>query len=104
MGGSVFLLWGRVMGNDNIINLACLLFGVTIVASFIFKASQPSSEDLIKDGKYLTTACTLKEVNIPGGFLTSNINRLDCSGVIVNVETYKYDRAVSAYEKSKPQG
>lgn len=91
------------MGN-NIINLACLLVGVLVIGLLLNNQLQPNNDDLIKDGKYWTTACTLKEVNIPGRFLTSNINRLDCFGVIVNVETYKYDRAVSAYEKSKPQG
>jgi hypothetical protein len=59
---------------------------------FLFKLTQPSNDDLIKDGKYWSTDCTLKEVDIPTGFLTSNINRLDCSGVVVNVVKEKYDR------------
>lgn len=103
MGDSVFFLWGRIV-RDNILNFVCLLVGVLIIGLLLNNQLQPNNDDLIKDGKYWTTACILKEVNIPGGFLTSNINRLDCFGVIVNVETYKYDRAVSAYEKSKPQG
>lgn len=87
--------------SDNILNFGCLLTGASIIAALIYNESLPSNDDLIKDGKYWATACTLKEVDIPGGYLTSNINRLDCSGVVVNVVTDKYDRAVSAYNKSK---
>ena len=89
------------MWDDRVINFFCLLIVVLASVMFLFKLTQPSNDDLIKDGKYWSTDCTLKEVDIPTGFLTSNINRLDCSGFVVNVVTDKYDRAVTAYNKSK---
>lgn len=89
------------MDNDKFITVVSLLTGMLIVVLLILKYSEPGRDDLIKDGKYWSTDCTLKEVDIPTGFLTSNINRLDCSGVVVNVVKDKYDRAVSAYNKSK---
>ena len=91
------------MWDDRVINFFCLLIVVLASVMFLFKLTQPSNDDLIKDGKYWSTDCTLKEVDIPTGFLTSNINRLDCSGVVVNVVKGKYDQAVSAYNKSKNQ-
>ncbi|WP_102780001.1 hypothetical protein [Klebsiella michiganensis] len=91
----------KIMWDDRVINFFCLLIVVLASVMFLFKLTQPSNDDLIKDGKYWSTDCTLKEVDIPTGFLTSNINRLDCSGVVVNVVTDKYDRAVTAYNKSK---
>ena len=89
------------MGNDNVLNVFCCLTGVLIIALLIYKESLPSDDDLIRDGKYWSTDCILKEVDIPTGFLTGNINRLDCSGVVVNVVKGKYDQAVSAYNKYK---
>lgn len=89
--------------SDNILNFSCLLTGVSIIAALIYNEYLPSNDDLIKGGKYWATACTLKEVDIPTGMFTSNINRLDCSGVVVNVVTDRYDTAVSAYNKSKSQ-
>jgi len=103
MGGSVFFLLESIMGNDNVLNFFCCLTGVLIIALLIYKESLPSDDDLIRDGKYWSTDCTLKEVDIPTGFLTSNINRLDCSGIVVNVATDRYDMAISAYDKSKNQ-
>lgn len=74
---------------------------VLMVLMLVLKLTQPSNEDLIKDGRYWSTDCNLKEIDVPGGVFTSNINRLDCSGVIVNVVTDKYNRALSAYNKAK---
>ena len=91
----------KTMWDDRIVNFFCLLMVVLVSVMFLFKLTQPSNDDLIKDGKYWSTDCTLKEVDIPTGFLTSNINRLDCSGVVVNVVKEKYNQAVSAYSKSK---
>lgn len=91
----------KTMWDDRIVNFFCLLMVVLVSVMFLFKLTQPSNDDLIKDGKYWSTDCTLKEVDIPTGFLTSNINRLDCSGGVVNVVKEKYDQAVSAYNKSK---
>lgn len=91
----------KTMWDDRIVNFFCLLMVVLVSVMFLFKLTQPSNDDLIKDGKYWSTDCTLKEVDIPTGFLTSNINRLDCSGCVVNVVKEKYDQAVSAYNKSK---
>lgn len=89
------------MRDDRIINYFCLVMVVLMGVMFFLKLTQPRDDDLIKDGKYWSTDCTLKEIDIPTGFLTSNINRLDCSGVVVNVVKEKYDQAVSAYNKSK---
>lgn len=86
---------------DRFIFFLCLLAGVLLMISMLNKASQPGNEELIKDGQYWSTVCTLKEVDIPGGFLASNINRLDCSGVIVNVTTDRYNQAVFAYNESR---
>ena len=91
------------MWDDRIINCFCLVMVVLVGVMFFFKLTQPSNDDLIKDGKYWSADCILKEVDLPTGFLTGNINRLDCSGVVVNVVKGKYDQAVSAYNKSKNQ-
>ncbi|MGE0968600.1 hypothetical protein ACQFN5_00325 (plasmid) [Klebsiella sp. WOUb02] len=91
------------MDSDRFINAVCLITGVLMVSFFIYTQSQPDNDDLIKDGRYWATACSLKEVDIPTGMFTSNINRLDCSGVVVNVVTDRYDMAISAYNKSKNQ-
>ena len=91
------------MWDDRIINCFCLVMVVLVGVMFFFKLTQPSNDDLIKDGKYWSADCILKEVDIPTGFLTSNINRLDCSGIVVNVATDRYDMAISAYDKSKNQ-
>ena len=93
--------FGKQGMSDKIIYLLSGLSGLLIMALFVYQGSQSGNEDLIKEGKYWSTDCILKEVDIPTGFLTSNINRLDCSGVIVNVMTDKYDSAVSAYNKYK---
>ena len=92
------------MDNNKALLSLCVLSVVLMSAVLVFKQTQPGNDDLIRDGKFWTTACSLKEVDIPTGMFTSNINRLDCSGVVVNVVTDKYDQAVSAYNKSKNQG
>lgn len=89
---------------EKLVYILCFLPGVLVLSSILYKASQPSNDDLINNGKHWFTACTLKEVNIPTGILTSNVNRLDCSGVVVNVETGKYNRAVSAYNEFENKG
>lgn len=46
-----------------------LLFGYGCVGGCnVFKLTQPSNDDLIKDGKYWSADCILKEVDIPTGF------------------------------------
>lgn len=92
------------MDNDKALLSLCVLLVVVAIPVLILKLTRLGNDDLIKDGKYWATACSLKEVDIPTGMFTSNINRLDCSGVVVNVVTDKYDQAVSAYNKSKNQG
>ena len=89
------------MFNYKLFSSLSLVAVVLMVLMLVLKLTQPSKEDLIKDGKYWSTDCNLKEIDVPGGVFTSNINRLDCSGVIVNVVTDKYNRALSAYNKSK---
>ena len=89
---------------QKLVYILCFMSGVLVLSSILYKESQPSNDDLINNGKHWFTACTLKEVNIPTGILTSNVNRLDCSGVVVNVETDKYDRAVSAYNEFENKG
>ncbi|HBR4691852.1 TPA: hypothetical protein L9W38_003566 [Klebsiella pneumoniae] len=79
----------------------CFVAFILLSLSLLDELTAPDSKDLIRDGKHWVTDCTLKEVDISTGFLTSNINRLDCSGVVVNVVKEKYDQAVSAYNKSK---
>ena len=89
------------MDFDRCIIPICLLLAVLQAFLLVFKLTQPSNEEFIKNGKYWSTDCTLKEVNVPTGFFSSDINRLDCSGIIVNVATDKYNRAISAYNKSE---
>lgn len=91
------------MDNDKALTFLCLLLVGVGACSLIVRLSQPDNEALIKDGKYWSTDCTLKETDIPGGVFMSNTNRLDCSGVVVNVGTDRYEQAVSAYNTSKKQ-
>lgn len=92
------------MDNDKALLSLCVLSVVVAIPVLVLKLTRPGNDDLITDGKYWATACSLKEVDIPTGMFTSNINRLDCSGVVVNVVTDRYDMAISAYNKSKKQG
>lgn len=91
------------MDNDKALTFLCVLLVGLAAYSLIVRLSQPGNETLIKDGKYWSTDCTLKETDIPGSIFTRNTNRLDCSGVIVHVGTDRYERAVSAYNKSTSQ-
>lgn len=104
MGGSVFLYPGGVMDNDKALLSICALLVVSMVIVLALKLNEPSSEGLIKNGKYWSTDCTLKEISVSAGVFRCDINRLDCSGGVVNVVTDRYDMAVSAYNKSPVQG
>ncbi|MGA6087204.1 MULTISPECIES: hypothetical protein [Providencia] len=51
-------------------------------------------------GFHYTTQCKLLEINIDNGFLSSKTNKIECDGVIDNVSTNDYNKAISAYQDS----
>lgn len=61
----------------------------TLIYLYVFNGSQDNDQDyhaLYKD-------CKLLEANHYNGFFSNNTNKLECDGVIYNVDTNAYNEA-----------
>jgi hypothetical protein len=58
------------------------------------------NKQFIIEGEHLKKDCKLIETNIYHGFFSRNTNRLDCGGVIENVNTDEYKETVNYYMDS----
>lgn len=67
----------------------------------IFIISIPDKETLITQGELYTNDCKPIEINVNNGFFKSNTNKINCHGVIINIEKSKYDAAIDMYQLSK---
>ncbi|MBC4035398.1 hypothetical protein FD815_30670 [Klebsiella pneumoniae] len=56
------------------------------------------SMDELEAGRHWKDDCRTLEVNIPTGAFTSPVNKLDCSGVTINVPRGQYDVYIRQWE------
>ncbi|HIH4072945.1 TPA: hypothetical protein ACYSCA_005543 [Klebsiella variicola] len=59
------------------------------------------SMDELEAGRHWKDDCRTLEVNMPTGAFTSPVNKLDCSGVIINVPQGQYDVYIHQWELYK---
>lgn len=83
------LMWRLSLG-------VLFVFGVICAFGTTFPFSEPGYSEMVK-GKYWETECTLLEENVDNGFFSNDTNRLNCGGVIMNVETTDYNKAINVY-------
>lgn len=76
------------------------LLPILIILAFTSYSLGLDKREKISAGDYYTNKCKLIETNISNGFLSSNTNRLDCNGVIENVNVDDYNSAIKTYQAS----
>ena len=59
------------------------------------------SMDDLETGKHWGSECKLMEVNVKQGTFSDPVNKIDCSGVIINVPSGKYYRYISEWQLYK---
>lgn len=69
--------------------------------NFFFGIFTPDKETLITQGKLYANECKPIEIDVYNGFFKSNTNKIDCHGVLIDIEKSKYDSAIEMYERSK---
>lgn len=82
--------------------IKCLIiFTCLSILGVGFAISMPDKKTLITQGKLYTNECKPIEINVNNGFFKSNTNKINCHGVLINVEKSKYDSAIDMYQRSK---
>lgn len=77
------------------------LIGLVALSMLIVFTSKSFTMDDLETGRHWKNDCKLIEANIPTGTFTVPINKMDCGGVIINVQGplyYEYIRQWELYE------
>lgn len=86
------------MNTSTFVSGHLLIFGLIVSSGFLLNIFNVNEDELAAKGKHWKTECRMIETNIDNGFFSNKTNRLDCNGIINNVDAFDYNSAVSAYE------
>lgn len=89
------------MDGLNKILIAVMAFAVAATSLLCINYYQFQSETELKSlGFKYSKECKLIETNIDNGLFSANTNKIECNGVIDNVNMDDYNTAISAYQDS----
>ncbi|WP_411177173.1 hypothetical protein ACHQI7_27615 (plasmid) [Klebsiella oxytoca] len=87
----------------NVFFFSALMAVVAFVTLIVF-TSRSFTMDEMEAGRHWKNDCKLLEANIPTGAFTEPVNKLDCTGVIINIPKIQYDEYIRQWELYKRAG